>query len=266
MKILALETGGTATVDEAIVVALEVSDDDAQVAGVAVINEPRALGAQLIGAVDEVVKEAGWKDISKIDGLSLGSGPGSWTSLRVGFATWKTLGQTLDVPVVTVPSFDALSQATQRAILTSLPRRKGKKEILIAPHLLVTLCPCRPGELYGKLFQLSSEYLAMAQGERIDTVKGHLDAAFSQALADGIDAPLLLCGASAPQAVEFLTERNETELFQFLELPAEAVAIEIGLTGALQIASGEVPELADLEPLYLAPSNAERNLALKNGL
>lgn len=266
MKILALETGGTVTQDEAIVVALEVGDEDAAVLGVASLTEPRALGAQLIGKVDEVVREAGWKDVSEVEGLALGSGPGSWTSLRVGFATWKTLGQTLDVPVVSVPSFDALSQATQRAILDSLPRRKGKKELIIAPHMLVTLCPCRPGELYGKLFQLSSEFLARAQGERIDTAKGHLDAAFSQALSDGIDAPLLLCGAAAREAAQYLIDRGETDLFQLLELPAEALAVEIGLTGAYQIASGEIPELAELEPLYLAPSNAERNLALKNGL
>lgn len=263
MKIIALETGGTAVKNHAVLVALQLENEDASVVGSISIEEPRNLGGQLIHKIDDLIAEAGWGNVSEIDGLAIASGPGSWTSLRVGFATFKTLSQTLGIPLVVVPSFDALAAATQRAILNSLPRSKNKKKTpILHPHLMLCLMPCRPGEVYGKLFQLSSEHLAQSQGERIAPVKDHLDAAFSQALADEIDGPLLLIGSGAADAVSILSERGETDLFQLLEIPAEAVAVEVALSGAFAVEAGEVEELDALEPLYLAPSSAERNLKL----
>ncbi len=263
MKIIALETGGTATKNHAVLVALQLESEDASVKAAISIEEPRNLGGQLIHKIDQLISEAGWGQLSNVDCLAIASGPGSWTSLRVGFATFKTLSQTLEIPLVAVPSFDALAAATQRAILNSLPQGKKKKNApFLPPHMLLCLMPCRPGEVYGKLFQLSSEHLAQIQGERIAPIKDHLDAAFSQGLADDIDGPLLLIGSGAEEAAKFLSERGEDELFQLLEIPAEAVTVEVALSGAFSIDAGEVPELDELEPLYLAPSSAERNLKL----
>jgi tRNA threonylcarbamoyladenosine biosynthesis protein TsaB len=263
MKIIALETGGTATKNHAVLVALQLEADDASVKSSISIEEPRNMGGQLIQKIDELIAEAGWGQLANVDGLAIASGPGSWTSLRVGFATFKTLSQAMEIPLVAIPSFDALASATQRAILNSLPQGKNKNEIpYLPPHMLLCLMPCRPGEVYGKLFQLSSDHLAQVQGERIAPIKDHLDAAFSQALADEIEGPLLLIGSGANEAAQILTEREEDELFQLLEIPAEAVTVEVAVSGAFSIEAGEVPDLDDLEPLYLAPSSAERNLKL----
>jgi tRNA threonylcarbamoyl adenosine modification protein YeaZ len=169
MKILALETGGTASTNGAVVVALELGGDEASVVAVGALDEPRALGAKLIGLVDETLEAAGWK-LADLNGLCLGSGPGSWTSLRVGFATWKTLAQIAEIPLVAVPSFDALAVGAQRswAFTTRGKVRKGRDE----GPILVALSPCRPGEFYGKIFRVSSEYVAPAQAERIAPIAG----------------------------------------------------------------------------------------------
>ena len=264
MKILALETGGTASPREAVLAAIELSNVDAQVAALVSIDEPRALGAQLIGAIDETLREAGWNGLDDLDGLAIGSGPGSWTSLRVGFATFKTLAQTRELPLAAVPSFDALVSAIHRARpAQSSPgsgKRRKKRKTESGHQIVLALSPCRPGALYGKLFLMTDEFLSPLQAEWIAPAQMHLDSAFCQALASEIDAPILICGAAAMQAVELLEVRGETELYEFIEAPAATVAIEIGISGAYQIADGETPELGELEPLYLAPSAAERNL------
>ena len=261
MKILALETGGTATPNQAVLAAIELSNTDAQVAALVSIDEARALGAQLIGAIDETLSEAGWNGLDDLDGLAIGSGPGSWTSLRVGFATFKTLAQTRELPLVAVPSFDALASAIHRARPEQKSGTRGKKKRETREaQIVLALSPCRPGALYGKLFQMTPDYLAPVQSEWIADAKTHLDSAFCQGLASEIYGPILICGAAGLQAVELLEARGESDLYEYIEAPAATVAIEIGISGAFQIADEEVPELSALEPLYLAPSAAERNL------
>lgn len=258
MKILSLETGGIASPNEAVLAALELSNTDAQVAALVAIDEPRALGARLVGAIDETLQVTGWDNLGDLDGLAIGSGPGSWTSLRVGFATFKTLAQTRDLPLASVPSFDALASAIHRARPT--PKRGKKQREVSASQIVLALAPCRPGALYGKLFLMTDDYLAPVQSEWIADAKTHLDSAFCQALASDANGPILLCGAAGLQAVELLEARGESDLYEWLEAPAATVAIEIAIAGAYQIADEETKPLSELEPLYLAPSNAERNL------
>ena len=261
MKILALETGGTATPGEAVLAAIELSNVDAQVAALVSIDEARALAAQLVGAIDETLREAGWNGLDDVDGLAIGSGPGSWTSLRVGFATFKTLAQTRSLPLAAVPSFDALASAIHRARPAQKSGKRGKKKReLREAQIVLALSPCRPGALYGKLFQMTNDYLAPVQSEWIADAQTHLDTAFCQGMANEIYGPILICGAAGMQAVELLEARGESDLYEYIEAPAATVAIEIGISGAYQIADEEVPELSELEPLYLAPSAAERNL------
>ena len=154
MKILALETGGTASPGEAILAALELSNVDAQVAALVSIGEPRALGAQLVGAIDETLREAGWDGLDDLDGLAIGSGPGSWTSLRVGFATFKTLAQTRSLPLVAVPSFDALASAIHRARPTPKRGKRGKKQSETREaQIVLALSPCRPARFMANCFR-----------------------------------------------------------------------------------------------------------------
>lgn len=49
-----------------------------------------------------------------LGGIVVGTGPGSFTGLRVGLATAKTLAHTLDVPLLGVPTVEALAHAAAR--------------------------------------------------------------------------------------------------------------------------------------------------------
>ncbi len=262
MKILALDTGGLVAPDAATIVAMQWDDgDDVSIVALETIQPSRQLGGELAPQLEAAIENAGW-NWPQLDGLVVGLGPGSWTSLRVGVATMKTLAQTLGIPLAGVPSFDALAAAAHRILsqheLESQPKKgkKKKAEEEIGAQMLVTLAPCRPGEFYGKIFQRTPTYIAGAQKEWIASAKTHTDAAYSQALADGIDAPLILCGSGTDEASTYLASRDEEHTL--VEVEAAQVAIELAIAGAFQIASGEVPELEEIAPLYLAPSNAER--------
>jgi tRNA threonylcarbamoyladenosine biosynthesis protein TsaB len=65
--------------------------------------------------IDKCVKELGitYKDLGAI---ALSSGPGSYTSLRVGAATAKAMCYTLDIPLIVVDSLALLAQGVGRVL------------------------------------------------------------------------------------------------------------------------------------------------------
>ncbi len=72
----------------------------------------------------------GW---SEVGGIAVGIGPGSFTGLRVGVATARALGATLDLALYGVCSLDALARglgahkpATSRPLLATIDARRGE--------------------------------------------------------------------------------------------------------------------------------------------
>lgn len=68
---------------------------------------PRAHQKVLLSQLDGLLEEKSLtvKDVSLI---AIGQGPGSYTGLRVGFATARALAQALEVPIFAFPSFEAI--------------------------------------------------------------------------------------------------------------------------------------------------------------
>ncbi|MFV2062657.1 MAG: tRNA (adenosine(37)-N6)-threonylcarbamoyltransferase complex dimerization subunit type 1 TsaB [Chloroflexota bacterium] len=67
-------------------------------------------GSHVLEQVEEVLATAG-VSLAAVDSLAVGTGPGSFTGLRVGMATAKTLAYALSLPLVGVPSSTALRRA-----------------------------------------------------------------------------------------------------------------------------------------------------------
>ncbi len=100
MAVLSIDTSA------AVAVAL-VSDDGGRLAA-RTVDERRRHAEQLAPMIEEVLAEAG---LSRIDltAVVVGTGPAPFTGLRVGLVTARTLAVALGVPVLGVPSVDAIA-------------------------------------------------------------------------------------------------------------------------------------------------------------
>ncbi|NIA14369.1 MAG: tRNA (adenosine(37)-N6)-threonylcarbamoyltransferase complex dimerization subunit type 1 TsaB [Nitrospiraceae bacterium] len=69
----------------------------------------RAHAERLLATVDWVLSEARVA-LDDLDALAISNGPGSFTGLRVGAATWKGLAFARNLPLVAVPTLDAMTR------------------------------------------------------------------------------------------------------------------------------------------------------------
>ncbi|MFQ3598454.1 MAG: tRNA (adenosine(37)-N6)-threonylcarbamoyltransferase complex dimerization subunit type 1 TsaB [Chloroherpetonaceae bacterium] len=68
-------------------------------------------GEQIVSLIDEALQTLNVKP-SDLDAVALSSGPGSFTALRIGIATAKGLCFAHDIPLVMIPTFEALARVT----------------------------------------------------------------------------------------------------------------------------------------------------------
>jgi len=104
-------------------------DTATDVATSALIDDGRVVGERtsqpkaLLEAVDELLRDADAAP-SDLGALVVGTGPGSFTSTRIGLAVARGLALALDVPVAGVSTLDALASARERALPVIDARRR----------------------------------------------------------------------------------------------------------------------------------------------
>ncbi|HBZ55675.1 MAG TPA: tRNA (adenosine(37)-N6)-threonylcarbamoyltransferase complex dimerization subunit type 1 TsaB [Syntrophobacteraceae bacterium] len=100
MKILAVDTS-TSAGSVAIV-------DGSRVLAECSLESARTHNRRLLKAVDDLLNHLGWS-LDDLGGLAVTLGPGSFTGIRIGISTMKTLAWALDKPYVGIPTLDALA-------------------------------------------------------------------------------------------------------------------------------------------------------------
>mgnify|MGYP000879932375 FL=1 len=89
---------------------------------------------RLLQTIDECLHAAGWA-IEDVDLFAVTTGPGSFTGLRIGLTTVKTLAWALGKPFVGVPSPDALAAPLGHASRPVYPLIDAhRKEVFWAPY------------------------------------------------------------------------------------------------------------------------------------
>ncbi len=114
--------------------------DDDNIVAEHTLNIVQAHSSRLMPAIDTVLK---WGEITPhdLDGCAVGIGPGSFTGIRIGVATVKSLCYAVDKPIVGV--------STLEAIAYNLRWTAG----LVCPIL-----DARRSEIYGGIFHGGTEW------------------------------------------------------------------------------------------------------------
>lgn len=86
----------------------------ALVDGDEVLGERSSRAATLLEDVDALLRQAGAR-CTDLEGLAVGTGPGSFTSTRIGLAYARGLALALDLPVAGVSTLDALAAGGEDA-------------------------------------------------------------------------------------------------------------------------------------------------------
>ncbi|MEW6219327.1 MAG: tRNA (adenosine(37)-N6)-threonylcarbamoyltransferase complex dimerization subunit type 1 TsaB [Thermodesulfobacteriota bacterium] len=188
----------------------------------------------LLAAVDRLLREL---DLGAADlaAVAVSQGPGSFTGLRIGLATAKGLAMAAGIPVLGVPTLDALAWQTTP---TSL---------LVCP-----LLDARKGEVFTARYRWQPD---SAQLRRVSDYQ----ALPPEALAASLAEPVLLLGDGLVAYRQLLA----TALGDLATMvPLATVfprASVVGWLGQRQLAAGETLDPA-AGPLYVRPSEAEVNL------
>ncbi len=193
-------------------------------------------GARLPSALTDLLAAEGLR-IPDVEGYAIGLGPGSFTGLRIGLATWKGLAYASRRPIAGASSLAALALAAAPAA---------------PPHaLLVPLLDARKGEVYAGFYR-AAEGGVVAVAPEAALAPGALLARLA-ALDGGEGAVVFGEGLSAHAAA---LDGRVGRLALPLEAPP-AVAVAALAAPSLLSRSFDAQALFALEPHYVRASEAE---------
>jgi len=186
------------------------SDGDAQAS--IPLQRERAHASDLVVAIERLVGDGG-----ELDGIVVGTGPGSYTGLRVGIATALGLARGTGCGVLGVPSFEAL------AFAALAPGERGS-----------VVLDARAGAYYFARYErLSGEVRELAPLAALG--REELDAHL-------VDGEPLFCDESTADAIG---RRSHS--------PAAPEASALLQLGKRRLQENGPQEASTLEPLYLRP-------------
>lgn len=231
MKILAIEGSSQ-------VASVAVLTDDIVTAEYT-LNHRITHSQTLMPMIDEIVRRTE-TDLSCLDAIAVSGGPGSFTGLRIGSATAKGLAQALNIPIVHVPTLDAMAY------------NAWGFEGIICP-----IMDARRSQVYTGIY-------AFKNGE-LKVLMPSLAMAIEELIAKVIEynLPVLFIGDGIPVFRDIIKERiGDAAYFAPANLNRQRAASVAVLGGEYFRAQKAVPAAEHL-PEYLRSSQAEREREAK---
>ncbi len=223
MKILALDS--TAEVCTAALC------DDKRLIAEITINTGNTHSETLLPAVEQLLKMSG-ETVDDVDVFACSTGPGSFTGVRIGVATVKGLAYGKNKPCVSVSTLEALAY-----------NLRGFSGII---------CPvmnARRSQVYNALFECRDGSLVRLCPDRALSIE-ELDSS----LADNA-LPIYLCGDGYDITADGFKKTKCQDVPHRLRLQS---AYSVAMCALEKYASGDTLSDTELVPIYLRPSQAER--------
>lgn len=231
MKILSIDTSAE-------VCSAAVCDDDKLISEITV-NTGNTHSQTLLPAIEQILKISEMT-IDDIDVFACSTGPGSFTGVRIGVATVKGIAYGKNKPCVSVSTLEALAY-----------NLKGYDGII---------CPvmnARRNQVYNALFKCENGDLSRVCPDRALSIS-ELDCEL-----ESYELPIYLCGDGY-----CITEKGfEKTKIQFVpERQRFQSAYSVACVANEKYIRGEYVSDAMLVPIYLRPSQAERERNEKLGI
>ncbi len=121
--------------------------------------------------IDEVLAEA---NISKTDlnAIAVSKGPGSYTGLRIGVSAAKGLSFALDLPLISIPTLDALAN-----------------QVSCEEGVIIAMLDARRMEVYSAIYNTNHEQIRETQAQILDETSfdNHLNEGKVYFIGDGVE-------------------------------------------------------------------------------
>lgn len=150
------------------------------------VQEKNVHSEKLLFLIDEVLRKSS-VTLKELNGIAVSIGPGSFTGLRIGLSSAKGLAHAAELPIIPIPTLDALAEEFRRTHS--------------ATHNYCAMIDAKREEVYFAHYQLSEVDVKRTSGYDIKLKKDVLH----EAAQNGILGTQIPCN---PVSVGMLAERN----------------------------------------------------------
>lgn len=212
----------------AVILCLETSTTNCSVA-IAVDGEIIALqednnnkyshAEKLHSFIDQVLAESGILK-SSLQAIAVSKGPGSYTGLRIGVSAAKGLCFAIDVPLIAIPTLEALAH-----------------QAVVENGYIIPMLDARRLEVYAAVFSSDNDQIRETKAEVLDenSYDGYLKTTKVCFIGDGVEKFKALC-------------KHKNAVFMDNKLPS---AKQMGALSELKYQKNDFEDVAYFEPYYL---------------
>ena len=197
------------------------------------VNHKKTHSQTLLPMLDEIVRMTEL-DKKSIGAVAVSAGPGSFTGLRIGAATAKGLGLALGVPLIPVPTLDALAY-----------------NLFGSDALICPVMDARRNQVYNGLYHVRErlETAAPSRAIAVADLLAELNERGERVIFLGDGVPVLEGAAKQELKVPFSFAPANSCLFR---------AASVAALGETLFAEGKSVPAEQFAPEYLRKSQAER--------
>lgn len=231
MKILAIESSS-------MVASVAITDNNTLVAEYT-INHKKTHSQTLLPMIDEIVKMTE-TSLETVDAIAVSAGPGSFTGLRIGSATGKGIGLALDIPMIHIPTMDALAYNLY-----------GCKDMI---------CPimdARRNQVYTGLYEFDGEDFHIIQSQELMQIEELI------ARINSMGRKVMFLGDGVDTLSSYIMENIAVE-YHFAPVHMNKnKASSVAALAQVYYKEGKIENAREHLPDYLRESQAERELKEK---